>query len=226
VPEMNLSALPEIVRVEARRLSAWARLMVRGTVFLLAIGIALLSYRYLLDVGPIPPNIATNRFRPVWLVAHAGFASTALLVGAIQFSGRVRRNKPWLHRWVGRSYTMACLLGAGAGLVLAIGSSAGPIATAGFGTLAIAWIYSTTLGWQRARTGQFASHRRWMIRSWALTLSAVTLRTYLAVSEMAALPELPAYCAISFLCWVPNLIIAELLLRRDPPNASAARNKA
>lgn len=226
MPEMNLYALPELVRTEARRRSAWFRSMVSGTVVLAAIAIALLSYRYLLDIGPIPPNIASNRFRPVWLIAHAGFASTALLIGAVQFSGKARRSTPWLHRWVGRTYATACLLGAGAGLVLAIGSSAGPIATAGFGSLAIAWIYSTTLGWQRARTGQFASHRRWMIRSWALTLSAVTLRGYIAFAEMAAWPELPAYRAISFLCWVPNLLVAELLLRRDPSNAGAARNKA
>jgi uncharacterized membrane protein (DUF2068 family) len=62
---------------------------------------------------------------------------------------------------------------------------------------------------------QFASHRRWMIRSWALTLAAVTMRIYIPLFEVADLPEMPAYRAISFLCWVPNLLIAELMLLRE-----------
>jgi uncharacterized membrane protein len=219
MPGMHLYALPELFRIEARRLVAWSRLLVHGTVFLLAVGVAILSYRYLFNLGPIPPNIAANRFRTMWLIVHAGFASTALLTGAIQFNSKLRRRWPTFHRRTGRIYGSSCLIGASAGLILAMGSNAGPIASAGFGSLAVAWFYSTWLGWQRARTGQFASHRRWMIRSWALTLSAVTLRAYLPLSEMSGLPELPAYRAISFLCWIPNILVAELLLRREAANA-------
>jgi hypothetical protein len=54
-----------------------------------------------------------------------------------------------------------------------------------------------------------------MIRSWALTLSGVTLRLYIPLFEAAGLPEMTAYRAISFLCWVPNLLISEVLLRRS-----------
>jgi uncharacterized membrane protein len=212
---MHLSPFPDSTNAKAEQLAVRPRLLVRSTILLLALAVALFSYRYLFEIGPIPPNIANNRFRPVWLVTHVSFAATALLVGAVQFSGTVRRCRPWLHRWVGRTYATSCLFGGVAGLILAIGSSGGPIASAGFGSLGLAWVYSTALGWQRARTGDFASHRRWMIRSWALTLAAVTLRIYLPLSEMADLPELPAYGAISFLCWMPNLLVAEFVLRRE-----------
>lgn len=53
-----------------------------------------------------------------------------------------------------------------------------------------------------------------MIRSWALTLASVTLRLYLPTVSVLDLPFLPAYRAVAILCWVPNLIAAELWLRR------------
>jgi hypothetical protein len=59
------------------------------------------------------------------------------------------------------------------------GSTAGPIATAGFGALGVAWIITTSLGWRAAMRRRLVEHRRWMIRSWALTLAAVTLRLYM-----------------------------------------------
>jgi uncharacterized membrane protein len=188
------------------------RMIGHALLFVLAVAIALFSYRYLLDLPPIPPNIASNRYRSTWLVTHAGFAATALLTGAVQFSRKVRQRHPTVHRVTGRVYVAGCLLGAPAGLILSLGSAAGPIAAAGFGTLSILWFVTSAIGWQRASARQYLDHRRWMIRSWALTLSAVTLRLYLPLSEMADLPEMPAYRAISFLCWVPNLLVAEVLL--------------
>lgn len=187
----------------------------RALGLLLAILVALGSYRYVLDLPPVPDVIAANRYRPFWLVFHAGFASTALLVGAVQFSRAVRKRMPQAHRWTGRMYVASCLIGAVSGLVLAVGASGGWVATAGFGCLALAWIAATAIGWQRAVSRQFASHRRWMIRSWALTLAAVTLRIYIPLSELADFPELPAYRAISFLCWMPNLMVAETMLLHE-----------
>jgi uncharacterized membrane protein len=194
----------------------WSLKIGRWLIYLLAIAVAVISYRYLFETPPIPPSIAANRYRKIWLVTHAGFAATALLVGAVQFSNALRERSPLIHRIVGRVYVMSCLIGASAGLVLACGSSAGPIATAGFGSLAIVWLLTNVVGWQRAVLGQINQHRQWMIRSWALTLSAVTLRLYIPIFEMAGFSEGPAYRAISFLCWVPNLMLAELWLRRPP----------
>jgi uncharacterized membrane protein len=225
MPELRFHALPALLRNGGQPRSHRSRDIGRGIVFILAILVALISYRYLFELGPIPPNIANNRYRTLWLTTHAGFAATALLMGAVQFNHALRERRPSIHRRVGRVYVVSCLVGAAAGLVLAMGSSAGPVASTGFGGLAIAWMVVNVLGWQSARARHFTAHRRWMIRSWALTLSAVTLRLYLPLSELAGLPELPAYRAISFLCWVPNLIAAELLLHHRPyPPLKTARS--
>jgi uncharacterized membrane protein len=216
MPEKHVSSLPPMSLSGRQTPLGTPRKIVRGFVFILATLVALFSYRYLFDIGLIPPNIANNKYRILWLATHVGFAATALLIGAVQFSNVLRERKPSIHRLIGRSYVISCLAGAVAGFILAIGSSAGPIASVGFGSLAVLWTIVNILGWQSARKRDFVAHRRWMIRSWALTLSAVTLRLYLPLSEITEMPELPAYRAISFLCWVPNLIIAELLLRYRP----------
>ena len=179
---------------------------------LLSVAIAAYSARYLLHPPRTPAEALGNPLGVPWLVVHVGGAVTALVLGSLQFAPGLRR--VGAHRWIGRTYVLGCLVGGAAGLVLATGSSAGPIASAGFGSLAVVWIAVNLLGWRAALDRRFEDHRRWMIRSWALTLAAVTLRLYLPLVGVLDLPFLPWYRAIAFLCWVPNLIVAELYLRR------------
>ena len=185
----------------------------RITTMLLATAVALVSYRYLANVGPMPPTIVANLFARPWLPVHVAAASTALLIGSVQFSGALRSRLPHAHRILGRVYVLGCLVGGLSGLVLAFGSTAGPIATAGFGLLGAAWIIVNLQGWRSALLRRFPEHREWVIRSWALTLSAVTLRVYLPLVPLFGIPVLESYRAISFLAWIPNLIVAEAYLR-------------
>jgi uncharacterized membrane protein len=190
------------------------RLFWSGLNLLLCSAIALVSFRYLFGVGPVPPLIFDNLFKQPWLVVHVAGAATALLISPLQLMPAVRRGRPALHRWLGRVYVVGCTVGGIAGLPLAFGSAAGPVATAGFGLLAIAWLVTTLKGWLAGVRQQTAEHRAWMIRSFSLTYAAVTLRLYLAILPALPLAFVSGYQAISFLCWVPNLIVAELFLRR------------
>ena len=184
----------------------------------LCLAIAGYSARYLLHPPRSSADALLNPFGVPWLFIHVAGAVTALVLGSLQFLPALRRGAGPPHRWIGRTYVVGCLVGGTAGLILAPGSSAGPIASAGFGGLAMIWIAVNLLGWRAAVRGRFAEHRRWMIRSWALTLAAVTLRLYLPLVMALDLPFLPWYRAISFLAWVPNLIAAELWLRRKSPS--------
>lgn len=180
----------------------------------LSVAMALFSYRYLLGVGLVPPQIAANPFFRPFLFLHVAGAATALLVGPWQFVAAIRARWPALHRWLGRVYAVGCLVGGAAGLPIAVGSSAGPVAAIGFCLLSLGWLVATGLGWRAAWRRDFVSHRAWMIRSFALTLAAVTLRLYLPLVPLLPIDFLDGYRAISFLCWVPNLAVAELWLRR------------
>lgn len=179
--------------------------------------IALVSMRYLLSIGPVPPAIFDNGFRQPFLVIHVAAAATALLVSPLQLLPRVRQRLPQWHRMTGRVYAVGCLVGGLSGFMLALGATTGLPSTLGFGLLAIAWIYTTAQGWRYAVRRDFTRHRAWMIRSFALTCAAVTLRIYLPIVDLLLLPFVESYRAISFLCWVPNLLIAEAYLRRRAP---------
>ena len=202
--------------VPPTRTMSWPARIGWTLVAILCLGIAAYSARYLLNPPTTPAEALGNPIGVPWLFIHVAGAVIALLAGSVQFLPGLRRGSSPPHLWTGRVYVAGCLVGGVAGLILSFGSSAGPIATAGFGSLAVLWIAFTLLGWRAAMQGRIAEHRRWMIRSWALTLAAVTLRIYLPLVLIAGLEFLPWYRAISFLAWVPNLMVAELWLRRKP----------
>lgn len=190
--------------------SAW------GLIVLLSTLVAAFSYRYVFGAPLAPANVVANRFFNPWIFVHASAASTALLLGPTQFVSAVRRRWPRAHRWMGRAYIVGCIFGGVSGVVLARGVSTGPIAAAGFGMLGLLWLYTTTNGLLTARAGEFVAHRQWLIRSFALTFGAVTLRLYLPLSQIMGVDFIMAYRAIAWLAWVPNALMAELYVRARP----------
>jgi Predicted membrane protein (DUF2306) len=79
------------------------------------------------------------------------------------------------------------------------------------------------LGYRAIRGKRRAEHRVWMLRSYGLTLAGVTLRVYLPISQLVGLPYESSYQAISWLCWVPNLLVVEwLILPRARADQSAS----
>jgi uncharacterized membrane protein len=182
---------------------------------LLCAVVAIVSYRYLVPGVAVAPLVVGNPFRVPWLALHAAAAATALLVGPLQFRSQLRARRPKLHRVLGRVYVTGCLVGGATGLPLALGSTSGPVATAGFGALAVVWSFATARAWRFAVRRELAAHREWMIRSFALTFAAVTVRAYLQIAQTLPVEVSveDAYRAIAFLSWIPNLIVVELYLR-------------
>jgi hypothetical protein len=99
--------------------------------------------------------------------------------------------------------------------VLALGSSAGPIAGAGFAAQALLLPVFTWLGWRAAVERRFASHREWMLRSYALIAAAITLRLMIPAAFLLELDFLRAYRVIAWLCWLTNLALVEIAIRRS-----------
>ena len=183
-----------------------------GLAAFLSVGVAGYAYWSVSAGGPPAPEVRANLFAHPWLIAHMALAGTALLVGPLQLLPALRRRRT-LHRWLGRTYVVGCLVGGVAGLLMAFGTTAGPVAAWGFGTLGVVWLITSVEGWRMARARRFDAHRAWMIRSFSLTFGAVMLRLYLPISQIMGIPFLEAYSAIAWLAWVPNLLLAEAYLR-------------
>lgn len=169
------------------------------------------------DMPGLPDNILANRWGAYGLPLHAGLGAVALLIGPFQFLQSLRSKAPNVHRALGMIYVTACLVSALAGFVLATGNTSGAVAGAGFGLAAIVWTVCTARGLSNVVAGHYAAHRRWMIRSYAMTFSAVTLRVQLGLALASGLDFAEFYPILAFSAWIPNLIVAELwLLLRNP----------
>lgn len=190
----------------------------------LALFVAVYTALVLFLPGFGPPFLADLRARmPLALASHLAGGLVAIAIGPWQLSARLRARALNAHRWMGRTYVMAVLIGGLGGLLLATRSMGGFVTHMGFGMLAVLWLYSTGMAWIRIRARDQAAHRRWMIRSYALTLAAVMLRLYLPLSAVLQIPFEEAYQAISWFCWVPNLVVAEwIILRRPAPELQPA----
>ncbi|WP_224277141.1 DUF2306 domain-containing protein [Streptomyces sp. LS1784] len=165
---------------------------------------------------------ATYLSHEVPLYIHIFGAVTALAVGPWQFSTRLRERSPRRHRRIGVTYLLACLVGGVGALLLAPVAYGGAVAGLGFACLAVAWLVTGGAGLRAILDGRVIDHRRWMIRSFALTFAAVTLRLMLLAATAARLDFRTSYTAIAWLCWVPNLLLACWFTRRRPVAGAVA----
>ena len=184
--------------------------------YLMAILLVLMSVKYFAPgmPGAFQPDVYIDY---AWVLrTHIGAGMVAILVGPMQFwSGFRDRHRIW-HRRMGLTYLVATGVAASGGLVMATVSWGGMVVTHfGFGLLAVTWGGTALTAYLRIRAGNWKSHREWMIRSYAVALAFIMLRVWLMVLGCGIGPaEIEAYQTASWLCWVPNLIIAELYIGR------------
>jgi uncharacterized membrane protein len=154
----------------------------------------------------------------VWHTAfyiHITFGGIALLTGWTQFSQKLRNRYLSTHRLVGKIYVTAVFLSSLAGMFIAFFATGGIGNVLGFGILAILWFITVIKAYASILKRDINQHESWMIRNYALTFAAVTLRIWLPLfSDIIFHDFIPAYRIVSWLCWVPNLIIAEIIISK------------
>ena len=179
---------------------------------LAALALGLYAFGFFLIDAINPPFKVRFEAYPALARLHVLPGGLALIVGAFQFSRRIRSRYPTLHRYVGRIYIAAVLAGAVGGFLIAFRAHGGAITGFGFGTLAVIWAYSVWQAYRYARARNFLDHQRWMIRNYALTFAAVTLRIELVSLEHGfGLSFDQAYAIVAWFSWIGNLVVAEWL---------------
>jgi hypothetical protein len=104
------------------------------------------------------------------------------------------------------------LLGGTAGLYMTFYAYAGLAASLGFAALALSWLFTGWMAYTTIRAGNKRVHRQWIIRNFSLTFAAVTLRIWM-MPLMMAFGETTGYEIVAWVCWIPNLIVAEGIIR-------------
>lgn len=161
------------------------------------------------------------------LYTHIVSSSIALVIGPFQFVKRLRDRAPRVHRWMGKTYVGSVIVGALSGIAIAPSSRAGFVGLFGFTALAVLWIITDLRAIAAIRRRDVRSHEAWMIRNYALTFAAPTLRLWLGVLIALQITFSPdpgsidvddvfdtAYAVVPFLAWLPNIVVAEWLIRR------------
>ncbi len=145
---------------------------------------------------------------------------TSILIitsGLFQFSKTILNKYTKIHRVSGFIYLATTLLISGpAALVMSFYANGSYPAQTSFVILSILWLGTTFLAYYYVRKKDYEKHGKWMVRSYALTLSAVSLRLYSYLFDVFYLRMDPVdlYILLSWLSWTLNLIVAEILIKR------------
>jgi uncharacterized membrane protein len=161
-----------------------------------------------------PDNLLKNIFWNIGFYIHIICSGIALLVGWSQFSAKLRKNYLQLHRQIGKIYVVTALSGAAGGIYIAFYATGGIIASLGFLCLGTIWFSTTLSAYINIKNGRILQHQRMMVYSYAACFAAVTLRIWLPLLIILFKDFTPAYLSVAWLCWVPNIIFANLLVRK------------
>lgn len=204
---------------------ATLRMILRGLSYALLAWLSWLMLEITLDYWPVRDDAGFLQIKQQylgirhWEVAfwvHVFTSMLALAAGFTQFAPWILRRMPKLHRWMGRCYVLnVCCVTGPASLIMAFYANGGWVSRLAFGILATAWIATTSMGWRLALRRQWVRHQEWMMRSYALTLSALTLRVWKYTLVLLFEPRpMDVYRLVAWLGFLPNVLVVEWLIRK------------
>ena len=165
-------------------------------------------------LGTKPDAVLDRTYFMVAFYVHITSSVLAIAGGIFQFYPKILRGYPKVHILIGKLYIASILLlAAPSGLVLAAFANGGLPAKVGFTLQCLVWWATTYAAWQAIMQRNWEKHAAMMIRSYAVTLAAMSLRTesYALVYFWATNP-IETYLTVTWLSWVGNFFIAELLI--------------
>jgi uncharacterized membrane protein len=177
---------------------------------------AVVGYGFLTPGQTVHPTMQAAYAQHPWrILIHVAASLVALALGPWQFIPALRRHKA-LHRGLGFVYFLAVFVGGISGLFTAFIAQGGLISRAGFTVLSLLWVGTAIAALRAIKRGDYLAHEAWAIRSFALTFAAVTIRLQLGAGFAAGQRFEDFYWMLSWTCWIPNLLVAEWLIRRRP----------
>src|SRR5947207_592012 len=214
-----------------------ARFLWVAVIFLAFIGLAVALRRTIVLLYPQAMPTAKNP--AAGLDAHfAGHRTLTLMhilpamlfmvLGPLQFVRSLRAKYPRVHRWSGRVFLASSAVVGVSGLRMALGKTIGGLdekaAVLLFGTFFLIALVKAL--WHALRR-EFAQHREWMIRGYAVGLAVATIRPIMGTFFAAALlrghaPEPKEFFGTAF--WIGftlQTIAAEIWINYTRPTAAA-----
>lgn len=120
------------------------------------------------------------------------------------------------HKNIGKFYIFLILIfAAPSGIYMGIFANGGIYSKISFVILGCLWWFSTFKAYQLAQQKKFKEHKQWMWRSFALSVSAITLRMWKVIIVYLFHPNpMDVYQIIAWMGWIPNLLLIEYLIAK------------
>lgn len=155
---------------------------------------------------------------------HVYSSIIILLLGFVQFAAPIRIQYPQVHRNMGKSYIiLVLLLASPTGFIMGIHGNGGIYAQTSFCIQAILWFIFTWKAFVAIKRGKVHVHLYYMILSFAMTLSAISLRLFKwIIVTTLALPPMDTYKIVVWLGWIFNILVALIIIRFHQIKANKA----
>jgi len=191
-----------------------------------------LMLRGIIRYAPMRDDIGFLNFKQAylhilpWKIAfytHVFSVIFALLAGFTQFSDHILKKHRNIHRVIGKIYAYDVLfINFPAAMIMAVYANGLLPGKTAFVVLDCLWFWFTYKAVAEIKKGNIVKHKQFMIRSYALTLSAVMLRTWkIIILSFVYVDPLHLYMIDAWMGFVPNLLFAEWLIRRKPKKKPA-----
>src|SRR3954464_12005232 len=173
-----------------------------------------------------PSSDMARHFSPgmFFLIPHAIFASIALVMGAFQFSNRLRARHLRLHRIMGYIYVVSVFIGAPMAIPLAMKIDT-PSLVAASVVQAFGWMFCTAVALYCIRTGNIQQHRRWMFRGYPFAMIFTVARIIIPIPPILRSGfvgiEIVVWCTIALAAILPSFFLDwRAIVPRSPARVS------
>lgn len=186
-------------------------IMAALSVFLFAITIEYLSFAPDVNFLLVKQDIVNHTlWRPTFYF-HVISGMLVILIGPFQFLPILRKKYLNLHRWIGKIYVFGILfIAAPTGLIMAFFAEGGLWSTLAFSVMSILWFVTTLMALIKIKQRDIEGHRIWMMRSFALSFAAVTLRLLVPFFSLFIIDnEDLITISTAWLSWLLNLFVVE-----------------
>nr|WP_265132037.1 DUF2306 domain-containing protein [Chryseobacterium oranimense] len=178
-----------------------------------------------LEYIPFNPNVSFLMIkqtevqdRPEYLYFFYTHVYTSIFVLFSGFLAILRKDFGFrnFHKNMGKIYIFLILaLAAPSGIYMGFFANGGFFSKISFVILGSLWWLTTYKAYQSAKQKRFKEHKQWMWRSFALTLSALTLRIWKVIIVYLFHPNpMDVYQIIAWLGWIPNILLIEYLITK------------
>jgi hypothetical protein len=147
---------------------------------------------------------------------HIFAGALCITTALVQFSRFILRKSKAIHRWSGKIYVFVVLfLGAPTGLYMSFFAKGSVWERSLFLFMSVTWFITTLYGFNTILKKNIVAHKIWMIRSYAMAMTAVTFRIYHIIFYLMDLGHLENYEISLWISVLGNMLFAEWIIYRQ-----------